>query len=75
MEKFAIGLLFGATVGALLTVNSCKMRALVKKGQAEVKEKFDEVIDEKLKETERVFPTKKGKRSEKKNRSTTDEQE
>lgn len=69
MEKFVVGLLFGATVGALVTVNSCKMRALVKKGQTEVKEKFDEVLDEKLKETERVFPQKKGKRSERKEKT------
>lgn len=69
MEKFVVGLLFGATVGALVTVNSCKMRELVKKGQTEVKEKFDEVLDEKLKETERVFPQKKGKRSERKEKT------
>jgi len=50
MEKFTIGLLLGAVGGALLAANSCKMRTLVKKGQEEVKQRLDEMMDEKLKE-------------------------
>lgn len=49
MEKFAIGVLVGAMGGAILAANSLKMRTLVKKGQEEVKEKLDEMMDEKLK--------------------------
>lgn len=48
MEKFTIGLLIGMTAGAVLTANNYKMRALVKKGQQEVKAKFDEMLEEKL---------------------------
>ena len=35
------------------------VRALVRKGQDEVKGKIDDMIDEKLKEDETVFPEKK----------------
>lgn len=49
MEKFAIGVLVGVMGGAILAANSMKMRTLVKKGQEEVKEKLDEMMDEKLK--------------------------
>lgn len=59
MEKFITGLALGALGGALLTANSCKMRALLKKGQDEVKEKIDDMIDEKLQEGEKIFPEKK----------------
>lgn len=49
MEKmFCIGLVFGALGGALVVANSCKMRTLVKKGQAEFIEKVNEVVDERL---------------------------
>lgn len=48
MEKFAIGLLLGGVCGALLTANNYKMRTLVRKGQEEVQNKLDELIDEKL---------------------------
>lgn len=53
MEKFAIGLLLGAVGGALLAANSCKMRMLVRKGQEEVKQRLDEMMDEKLKALEK----------------------
>lgn len=50
MEKFTIGLLLGGVGGALLAANSCKMRMLVRKGQEEIKQRLDEMMDEKLKE-------------------------
>ena len=43
MEKFTIGLLLGAVGGALLAANSC---------QEEVKQRLDEMMDEKLKDME-----------------------
>lgn len=52
MEKFAIGVLLGMAGGAVLTANNYKMRTLVKKGQREVQEKLDKLIDEKLQELE-----------------------
>ena len=52
MEKFTIGLLIGAVGGALLAATSCKMRTLVRKGQEEVKQRLDEMMDEKLKDME-----------------------
>lgn len=48
MEKFAVGLIVGGIAGALLVTNNYKMRALVRKGQAEVQEKLDVMLDEKL---------------------------
>lgn len=49
MEKmFCLGLMFGAVGGALLVANSYKARSLVKKSQAEVMEKVNEMMDEKL---------------------------
>ena len=51
MEKmFCLGLMFGAVGGALLVANSYKARSLVKKSQAEVMEKVNEMMDEKLKQ-------------------------
>ncbi len=52
MEKFAIGMLLGMVGGAVVTANNYKMRTLVKKGQREVQEKLDKLIDEKLQELE-----------------------
>ena len=52
MEKFAIGLALGMIGGALLTANNCKMRMLVKKGQDEVREKLNDLMDEKLRDME-----------------------
>ena len=48
MEKFIIGVAVGGICGALLIANNYKMRALVKKGQEEVQQKLDTLIDEKL---------------------------
>jgi hypothetical protein len=48
MEKFTTGLLMGMLAGALVATNSYKMRVLVKKGQEEMKSKFDEMMDEKI---------------------------
>lgn len=48
MEKFTIGLVVGGMIGALCVANNYKMRTLVKKGQQEVQEKIDEMLDEKL---------------------------
>lgn len=61
MEKFAVGLLVGMIGGAVLTANNYKMRALVKKGQGEVKRKIDEMLDEKLAEVEEDTDPKKKK--------------
>ena len=48
MEKFAIGLLLGGVGGALLVANNYKMRTLVKKGQEEVQNKLNTMMDEKI---------------------------
>ena len=46
MEKmFCLGLLFGAVGGALIVANSYKARSLVKKSQAELMEKVDEMME------------------------------
>ena len=51
MEKmFCLGLVLGAVGGALIVANSYKARSLVKKSQAELLEKVDEMMDERLKE-------------------------
>ena len=53
MEKmFCLGLLFGAVGAALIVANSYKARSLVKKSQAELMEKVDEMMDERLKQME-----------------------
>ena len=52
MEKFAVGVVLGTLCGALLVTNNYKMRTLVKKGQAEIAEKLDKLMDEKLDELE-----------------------
>ena len=52
MEKFAIGMLFGGMIGAVLCANNYKMRTLVKKGQEEVQTKLDQMMDEKIREME-----------------------
>ncbi|MBQ8291416.1 MAG: hypothetical protein IJX88_02765 [Clostridia bacterium] len=48
MEKFAMGLLLGGVCGAVLTANNYKMRTLVRKGQEEVQQKFDDMLDQKI---------------------------
>ncbi len=53
MEKmFCIGVALGAIGGALLVANSYKARSLVKKSQAEIMQKVDEMMDERLKASE-----------------------
>ena len=51
MEKmFCLGLVLGAVGGALIVANSYKARSLVKKSQAELLEKVDEMMHERLKD-------------------------
>ena len=51
MEKmFCLGLVLAAVGGALIVANSYKARSLVKKSQAELLEKVDEMMDERLKD-------------------------
>lgn len=50
MEKmFCLGLALGFVGGALIVANNYKARSLVKKGQQEVMDKMDQMMDEKLK--------------------------
>ena len=63
MEKvFCLGLLFGMVGGALIVANSYKARSLVKKSQAELTQKVNEIMDEKLKESEGEKTEKKSKK-------------
>ena len=49
MEKlFCLGVALGMVGGALLVANSFKARSLVKKSQAELIQKMDEMMDERL---------------------------
>ncbi len=48
MEKFTIGVLLGGIGGALLVANSFKTRTLVKKCQDEVKNRVEEMMDDKI---------------------------
>lgn len=49
MEKvFCLGFVLGAVGGALIVANSYKARSLVKKSQAELLEKVDAMMDERL---------------------------
>ena len=52
MEKFIAGLLLGGIGGMIVVANNYKVRSLVKKGQDEVTEKFDKMLDEKMAELE-----------------------
>ena len=61
MEKFAIGLVVGALGGALLVANNYKMRTLIKKGQAEVQAKLDQLMDEKMEEIDDTMDEVKAK--------------
>ena len=62
MEKmFCLGLLLGAMGGALIVANSYKARSLVKKSQAELMEKVDEMMDERLKEMSDKSASEKSK--------------
>ena len=68
MEKFAVGLVLGALCGAVLVTNNYKMRTLVKKGQEEITEKLDKIMDEKIneidKKTEEIKEEVKEKKDE-----------
>ncbi len=61
MEKmFCLGLVLGAVGGALIVANSYKARSLVKKSQAELLERVDEMMDERLKDmSEKTDKTEK----------------
>ena len=48
MEKFAIGVLVGGAVGALLIANNYRLRQLVQTGQEEIQNKLNQMMDEKL---------------------------
>ncbi|MBR2330447.1 MAG: hypothetical protein IKA40_04295 [Clostridia bacterium] len=48
MEKFAIGLLVGGAIGAVLTANNYKMRTLVRKAQQDMQNKLDTMMDERI---------------------------
>lgn len=64
MEKFTTGLLLGMVGGALLVTNSYKMRVLVKKGQDEVMDRIDKIVDEKIKEMDEKPEEKKKNKKE-----------
>ena len=61
MEKmFCLGLVLGAVGGALIVANSYKARSLVKRSQAELLERVDEMMDERLKDmSEKTDKTEK----------------
>ncbi len=62
MEKmFCLGLVLGMVGGALIVANSYKARTLVKKSQAELMEKVDEMMDERLKEMSDKSASEKSK--------------
>lgn len=64
MEKmFCLGLALGMVGGALIVANSYKARSLVKKSQAELLQKVDEMMDERLRTQS---PAEGGEKSEKK---------
>ena len=51
MEKlFCLGLALGAVGGALIVANSYKARSLVKKSQADLMQKMDEMMEQRLSE-------------------------
>lgn len=53
MEKmFCLGLVLGAVGGMLIVANSYKARSLVKKSQAEMMQKVNDMMDEKLQQTQ-----------------------
>lgn len=60
MEKFALGMVVGGAVGALLVANNYKMRALVKKAQEEAQSKFNEILDEKIGDADKATDEKTG---------------
>lgn len=52
MEKFLAGLAVGCIGGALLATNNYKMRSWIKKSQADMQEKMDSMMNNKLEQAE-----------------------
>lgn len=66
MEKmFCFGLVLGMVGGALIVANSYKARTLVKKSQADLLQKVDEMMDERLKDAEASEKTEKTEKKSK----------
>ena len=66
MEKlFCLGVALGMVGGALLVANSFKARSLVKKSQAEIMQKMDEMMDERLKDMTEPEEKKTAKKKDK----------
>lgn len=65
-KMFCLGVALGMVGGALLVANSYKARSLVKKSQAEVIEKVNEMMDEKLNAAKSEGEQSTGAKSEKK---------
>ena len=67
MEKiFCLGLALGAVGGALIVANSYKARSLVKKSQADLMQKMDEMMDERLNQMQKNDLQGKSEKKEKK---------
>ena len=64
MEKFAIGVLVGGALGALLVANNNRMRSVVKKAQDEAQTKLNAFIDEKMRAVEKGLDKAKDKAEE-----------
>ena len=62
MEKFIAGVAIGSVLGALLIANSRKTRALLQRGQEELKSRVDAYIDEKLAAMEKEEEPAAGKK-------------
>ena len=69
MEKFAIGLLMGGVIGAVLVSNNYKVRTLVKKGQKEMQEKIDEMMDKTMDAMDEEKQPTKAEKAEKSKKS------
>ena len=71
MEKFAIGLFVGSVIGAVCVANNYKIRTLVKKGQKEMQDKFDEIMDKTIDAQDDQQQPSKTEQSEKSKKSRT----
>ncbi len=69
MEKFAIGLLMGGVIGAVLVSNNYKVRTLVKKGQKEMQEKIDAMMDKTMDAMDEEKQPTKAEKAEKSKKS------
>ncbi len=65
MEKFAIGLIMGGAIGALLVANNHRMRTLVKKAQEDTQAKMNAFMDEKIRVMENCAQQTQEKAEEK----------